>query len=58
MSLATSLDIFTFWQIALTGIGFSAVSPKKVSIGKGIAIVAIVWLLYIGAKVAWAAAFS
>ena len=25
------------------GIGYSAVSPKKVSIGKGIAIVAIAW---------------
>lgn len=58
MSLATSIDLFTFWQIALTGIGFSAINPKKVSIGKGIAIVAVVWLIYIGCKVAWAAAFS
>ena len=41
MTLGTSLNLFAFWNIALMGVGFSAASPKKVSIGKGIAIVAI-----------------
>ncbi len=58
ISLGTSIDLFQFWTIVLMGIGFSAVNPKKVSIGKGIAIVAITWALYVGAKVAIAGAFS
>src|SRR5271154_374975 len=33
-TLGTALDVFTFWTIVLMGIGFSAASPKKVSIGK------------------------
>jgi hypothetical protein len=58
MSLCTSLNLFTFWEIALMGIGFSAASPKKVSIGKGIAIVGACWALYVLAKVGWVGAFS
>ena len=40
------------------GIGYSAASPKKVSIGKGIAIVVICWALFTLAKVGWVGAFS
>jgi Yip1 domain len=58
MSLCSSLNLFTFWEIVLMGIGFSAASPKKVSIGKGIAIVAAWWALYVLAKVGWVGAFS
>jgi hypothetical protein len=58
MSLCTSLNVFTFWTIALMGIGFSAASPKKVSIGKGIAIVVVCWALFVLAKVGWVGAFS
>lgn len=58
MSLCTSLNLFTFWTIALMGVGFSAASPKKVSIGKGIAIVAVCFALFVLAKVGWVGAFS
>jgi Yip1 domain len=58
MSLGTSLNLFTFWTLVLMGIGFSAASPKKVSIGKGITIVVICWALYVLAKVGWVGAFS
>src|ERR1700690_1908403 len=58
MSLCSSLNLFTFWEIVLMGIGFSAASPKKVSIGKGITIIAACWALYVLAKVGWVGAFS
>jgi hypothetical protein len=58
MTLGTSLNLFVFWTIALMGIGYSAASPKKVSIGKGIAIVVICWALFTLAKVGWVGAFS
>lgn len=58
MTLGTSLDIFVFWTIVLMGIGYSAASPKKVSIGKGIAIVVISWALWTLIKVGWVGAFS
>jgi Yip1 domain len=58
MTLGTSLDVFSFWTIALMGIGYAAASPKKVSIGKGIAIVAVCWALYVLAKVGWVSALS
>jgi hypothetical protein len=58
MSLGTSLDIFQLWSIVLLGFGFSAINPKKISVGKGIAIVAISWAIYLGMKVAAVAAFS
>jgi Yip1 domain len=58
MSLCTSLNLFTFWEIVLMGIGFSAASPKKVSIGKGITIIVACWALYVLAKVGWVGAFS
>jgi Yip1 domain len=58
MSLCTSLNLFTFWEIVLMGIGFSAASPKKVSIGKGITIVAVCWAIWTLGKVGWVGAFS
>jgi len=58
MTLGTSLNLFVFWTIALMGIGYSAASPKKVSIGKGIAIVGVCWALFTLAKVGWVGAFS
>jgi len=58
MTLGTSLNLFVFWTIGLMGIGYSAASPKKISIGKGIAIVVICWALFTLAKVGWVGAFS
>jgi hypothetical protein len=58
MTLCTSLNVFSFWTIVMMGFGYSAVNPKKVSVGQGIAIVAVCWAVFVLAKVAWAGAFS
>jgi len=58
MTLGTSLNVFVFWTIALAGVGYSAVNPKKISVGKGIALVGICWALWVVVKVAWVGAFS
>jgi len=57
-SLGRSLDIFSFWAMFLIATGFAAASPKKISLGKGLGIVVGVWVIYVLAKVGWAAAFS
>lgn len=51
MSLLSSFELFWFWTIALLGIGFAAVNPKKLTVGKSIGIVAGVWLVYVLVKV-------
>ncbi len=58
MTLATAFDVFTLWAIVLEGIGFSAANPKKLSVAKAVTIVLVVWAIFVGIKVAWAAAFS
>lgn len=57
-ALTTSLDLFAFWSIALMSIGFSKASPKKVSLGKGFAIVIGMFVFYLLVKVGWVGAFS
>lgn len=58
MTLATSIDLFTFWTIALMAIGFSAANPKKIKVGSAAAYIVLVWAVYILIKVGWAAIFS
>jgi len=58
VSLLGSLDIFSFWTMALMAMGFSAINPKKISIGKGFGLVLAVWLFWVIVKVGLAAAFS
>lgn len=58
LSLLTSLDIFTFWAIALQSLGFSATNPKKLSFGKAFGAIFAVWFVYVLIKVGLAAAFS
>jgi hypothetical protein len=56
LSLAKSLDVFSFWQIILLTVGLTAVSgTKSMSKGKAAAVVLIPWLLYILAKAGLAA---
>ncbi len=49
-SLATSLDLFSIWLVVLLGIGYAAASKMKVSIGKSITTVAVIWLILVLAK--------
>jgi lipopolysaccharide export LptBFGC system permease protein LptF len=44
--------------MALMAMGFSAINPKKISIGKGFGLVLAVWLFWVIVKVGLAAAFS
>lgn len=57
-ALTTSLDLFTFWAIALLAIGFNKANPRKVSLGKSFAIVIGMWVFYLVLKVSWVGAFS
>ncbi len=58
VSLGGSLDIFWIWCLALLGIGFAAANPRKITKGSAFAIVIGIWLVWVLAKVGWAAAFS
>lgn len=58
MTLATSIDIFTFWTIGLMAIGYSAANPKKISVGKAFAYVLLVWVAYVFVHTGWVAIFS
>jgi hypothetical protein len=58
-SLAASFDLFTLWTIVLVAVGFSAVcGAKKMPFGRALVGVVAPWLLWVVAKVAWAAMFS
>jgi hypothetical protein len=50
-ALLTSIDIFAIWNIALVGVGFSAINPKKLSFGKAFSIVLVLWIFYVAVKV-------
>ncbi|MGD0403311.1 MAG: YIP1 family protein [Candidatus Acidiferrales bacterium] len=57
-ALLGSFDLFTFWNMILMGIGYSAINPKKISFGKALGTVVVVWAIYVVCKVGIAAAFS
>src|ERR1700733_2868099 len=57
-SLLSSLDIFTFWTMILMAIGYSAANPKKISFGKALVTIGVVWAIYVACKVGFASAFS
>ena len=56
LSLGKSLDIFTIWCLALSGLGGAIVSKVKPS--RGILLVFVVWVLFVLIKVGIAAATS
>jgi Yip1 domain len=57
-ALLSSFDLFTFWSMILMGIGYSAVNPKKISFGKALGTIVVVWAIYVVCKVGLTAAFS
>lgn len=57
-ALLTSFDVFAIWTMILLGIGFSATNPKKISFGKSLSLVVVVWVVFIGLKVGLTALFS
>ncbi len=56
-ALAGSIDLFSFWRIALLAIGLSA-AARTFPFGKALAAVVMPWALLVAAKVGWAAAFG
>jgi membrane protein, antimicrobial resistance system len=57
-ALLSSFDLFTFWSMILMGIGYSAANPKKISFGKALGTIVVVWAIYVVCKVGLSAAFS
>jgi hypothetical protein len=57
-SVLYSIDVFSFWQIALLGIGFAAVSNRKLTTGKATTTIIVVWVLYVLGKMGFKALFS
>jgi len=55
-ALASSLDVFVFWSLFLTALGFHCMDPKKVTMSKSVVIVISVYLFFtlLGVTVAWA----
>jgi len=56
-SLATSIDLFSFWTILLLATGIS-VAARKLPFSKAIVAVVLPWAIYVLIKSAWAGAFS
>ncbi len=54
VALGSSIDLFTFWTIAVMAIGYSAASGK-LKFSKALIAVVIPWAVYVLAKVGWAA---
>jgi ABC-type multidrug transport system fused ATPase/permease subunit len=55
-SIATSLDLLSFWQFFLLGLGLSKVSAK-LPLGKALGLVAVPWVVWILIKMAIAIVF-
>ncbi len=53
-ALATSLDLFTFWFMAVLGIGFAATTNRKAKSSSVFMAFLAVWVLYVLAKVGFA----
>ena len=57
-SLATSIDLFSFWMIFLMATGLKAAAGKKLSFGGALTAVVVPWAIYVLCKSALAGAFS
>lgn len=58
VSLLSSIDIFTFWEMFLMAIGFGVAAPRKLTTGKAFASIFVIWLVWIAIRVGAIAAFS
>jgi hypothetical protein len=56
-SLLTSIDIFSFWTIFLLAVGFEAASERRLTRGKAMTGIVIVWAIYVLIKVGFKAIF-
>jgi len=58
MALGTAIDLFSFWIIALIGIGFATFNPKKLKTGSAIGMVLVPWAVYEAVRIGLAYIFS
>jgi hypothetical protein len=58
ITLLTSFDIFAFWTMLLMAFGYSVTDRKKISFGKALTTIVVVWVLYTAVKVALKAVFA
>lgn len=57
--LTSSLDLFTFWQIGLLAVGFSAVcGAKRMPFSRALFGVLVPWVAWVLAKTSWRALFG
>jgi len=54
IALGKSIDVFSFWTLALLAIGFAAVNPKKLKGLKPYTIAFSVWGFYVAVRAGWA----
>jgi len=54
LSVASSLDAFSFWVILLLGLGYS-VAAKNVSFSKALTLIVSVWAVWLASKAGWTA---
>jgi hypothetical protein len=57
-SVASSIDIFSIWHIALLSIGFAAISDKKLTPKKAAVGIVVLWAVYVLAKAGYRAIIS
>lgn len=58
VALLSSVDLFLFWEMILMAIGFSATSPKKISVASAFAWIFGLWVIGVLIRIGFAAAFS
>lgn len=56
-SILGSVDLFSFWTIALLSIGFAAVSDRKLTTKKSATMVVLLWAVWVLVKAGWSALF-
>jgi hypothetical protein len=54
MSLAKSIDVFSFWILILLAIGFACTNPRKLKGSKAFAIAFSIWAAFVVCKVGFA----
>jgi hypothetical protein len=47
VTFGSLLDIFVFWTLALLSIGFAAASGKKLKVGTTLAVICVVWFIFV-----------
>jgi hypothetical protein len=58
LSVATSIDLFSFWVMLLMATGIKAAAGKRLSFGGALFVVVLPWAVYVLAKSGIAAAFG